>query len=227
MSFKKLSKALNLNKKVEYIYVAGKIRNEDNYRQQFETAKLRLQEHYNVITAAELIDFVEEQHYGEAQEYQIWSLIIEVIEKVDIVFFLDNWVTSPGAKLELNLAKYYEKQIEHETNDVMSKKKDFSGLIKHIQKVFNYPSDWTIHRLQDYMLTKKSLIWVVSRDFELGYLDINKRLGIQFNHASLIHHVKEMDHFVATEKLNKRIFVEEITRLNHVRNIIHAYMEGR
>jgi hypothetical protein len=227
MTFQKLKHKLMLRKKADFVYVAGKIRNDDNYKQHFIDAKEFLKTQFNVITAPEVVDYVEDINHGEAQEHQIWTAIIEVIENSQRVYFLDNWVNSPGAKLEFHIAKYYNKQIDFETNDTELIKEDFSGLIAFMTEKFGYPKHWVKIRLADLMLTKKCLIWILKNDYNFTYLSYYPKLGVQLNHSTLIHHNNDMEYIINTSKNNKKIYKDEITRLNLVRNLIHEYLEGK
>jgi hypothetical protein len=220
-----LIKKLNLSGTKELIYVAGKIRNEENYRKQFETAKNYLSDNYDVITAAELVDYIEDLNGGEAKEYQIWAAIFEVIEHCEMVYFLDNWTTSPGAKLEFEIARYYEKQIEFETSETIIHPENFTGLVEYIGNKFGYHDKWFLGRREDFALTKKCVTWVMKNDFQLTYKEINRRLGVQFNHASFHHHIQEVENYIVTSQTKNNYYKDEITHLNLLRNLIHAYIK--
>jgi len=91
------------------IYVAGKIRNLDNYKLLFNAAKKYLNKHdLKHITAVELLERI---NYTQLSEKVIINEINNIIYDCDTIYILPNYKSSKGTQFEIEIAKYYDKNI--------------------------------------------------------------------------------------------------------------------
>ena len=211
------------------VYIAGKIRNEPNYIKLFDEASRNLQADYIPIPANEVVNFVQEQNNDDANEHQIWAAIIEVIEKVEAVFFLDNWVTSAGAKLELHIAKYYKKQIWFQSQAIRNYDYKVKNLLPYLQSYFKLPRNWQVIRDPWFVFIKKVYFWVLTQDY--GYPITGdrsiKNLGqLTVNHSTVITQVSDINWIIDIAKSNSEYMIDEVNKINSIRNVITEYMES-
>lgn len=208
------------------VYIAGKIRNEPQYKRIFNQAAKSLQPNYIVIPATEVVNFLEEQNKDEATEFQIWAAIIEVIEKVESVYFLDNWVSSPGAKLEYNIAKYYGKNIVFESEIADRFGWKLKNLMKHIKSYYVLPDNWLQVREPWFVFLKKAILWTLFKDYSLQVSSIGRLLGLKIHHTTVIQQIADIDTIIEMAKKNSNLMSNEITKINAVRNVVTEFIEG-
>lgn len=86
------------------VYVAGKIDGDPLYRQKFQEAERMLKSlGYIVLNPARHPDGMDPQDY--------MRIDLAMIDACDAVYFLWDWLESPGARLEMAYAEYMGKQI--------------------------------------------------------------------------------------------------------------------
>lgn len=93
------------------VYIAGKITGNEDYRSQFKCREMILiLEGHIVINPADLPQGLEHHEY--------MHICKSMIDVCDAVSFLDNWVDSPGAKIEHEYAKEKGKLLwfKHKVN---------------------------------------------------------------------------------------------------------------
>lgn len=89
------------------IYLAGKIKGDDNYKDKFARAECYLKElGYIVINPTLLPAGLPEKAY--------MPICLAMLESADAVYFLEDWIYSPGARLEQEYAIYQKKLIMYE-----------------------------------------------------------------------------------------------------------------
>lgn len=86
------------------IYIAGKITGLKNYKELFKKAEDRLISKGNVCMNPAVLNPGFEHH-----EYM--KVCFAMINVCDIVYFLNNWEDSKGAKMEYEYAKHLGKKI--------------------------------------------------------------------------------------------------------------------
>lgn len=83
-------------------YIAGKITGDPNYREKFQKGVEALQRKgYTVLTPTTLPDGMKNGDY--------MKICFAMIDVADIVFFLPDWPSSPGARLEYMYCDYTNK----------------------------------------------------------------------------------------------------------------------
>ena len=89
-------------------YIAGKITNNPNFKQQFaEAEKQLLQEGHHVMNPAIL-------PYGfEYEDYM--TVCFAMIDVCEALYMLDGWTESPGANREHGRAKTIGKRIDYQS----------------------------------------------------------------------------------------------------------------
>lgn len=89
-------------------YIAGKITNNPNYRQQFaEAEKQLLQEGHHVMNPAAL-------PYGfDYEDYM--TVCFAMIDVCEALYMLDGWTDSPGANREHERARATGKRIDYQS----------------------------------------------------------------------------------------------------------------
>lgn len=208
------------------VYIAGKIRNEPQYKRIFNQAAKNLQPDYVVIPATEVVNFIEERNNDSSEEFQIWAAIMEVIEKVETVYFLDNWVTSPGAKLEYNIAKYYGKKIVFQSEIADGYAWKLKNLLKHVKSYYVLPDNWLQVREPWFVFLKKTILWTLYTDYHLQVSSMGRLLGLKVHHTTVIQQVADIDAIIDMAKKNPKLMNNEITKINAVRNIVTEFIEG-
>ena len=113
------------------IYVAGKIRGLNNYKMLFNAASKYLNKHgLNHITAVELLERI---NYTQLIENVIINEINNVIYDCESIYVMPNFKSSKGTQFEIEIAKYYDKNIVYlEWNNLFDN--DFTD---DFQKFFN------------------------------------------------------------------------------------------
>lgn len=87
-------------------YLAGPITGNPDYKLEFARVKNRLQQYgYTVLNPALLPAGLTQADY--------MRITGAMLEAADVVFMLPGWLTSGGAKIEYELAKYTGKDIDH------------------------------------------------------------------------------------------------------------------
>jgi len=90
---------------VKKAYIAGKITNNPNYKEQFQKAEKYLElQGYAVMNPAILNSGFEQKDY--------LHVCMAMIDTCEIVFFLPNWINSPGAKKEMKYSRWNNKEIQ-------------------------------------------------------------------------------------------------------------------
>lgn len=92
-----------MNKKLK-IYIAGKITGDENYKAKFEEKQKELEKQgHIVLNPATLPKGMSNEDY--------MRICFAMIDVADIVYFLDDWKDSEGAKLEFDYCYYTGKEI--------------------------------------------------------------------------------------------------------------------
>lgn len=95
------------------VYISGAITGIDNYKEYFARAEQKLIEKgYAVYNPAKLSDIMP-LDVTSWEEYMIIS--IEMLKMCDIIYVLNNWVDSKGAKIEVEFALENNKEIIYES----------------------------------------------------------------------------------------------------------------
>lgn len=93
------------------VYVAGKIRGDDNYKEKFKQAERTLSKLGHTVLLPSVLPFGFEQ-----KDYiHICCAMIDVCEAV---YFLKDWVNSPGAKEEHEYATQIGLKIMYEQDQI-------------------------------------------------------------------------------------------------------------
>ena len=86
------------------VYIAGKISGDPNYREKFRVAQEELErKRYIVLNPAELPTGMSRAEY--------MSMCLPMLQAADVLVLLPDWEDSPGARLELEYAKYVGKIV--------------------------------------------------------------------------------------------------------------------
>lgn len=86
-------------------YIAGKITNNQNYKEEFQKAEKYLKSQgYIVMNPARLNSGFEQKDY--------MHICMAMIDICEAVFFLANWKDSPGAEEEMYYAVHMGKKIQ-------------------------------------------------------------------------------------------------------------------
>ena len=89
------------------IYIAGKITGDENYRAKFKAAEDSFTSYGNIVlNPAELPEGMGYEDY--------MTICYAMIEVADHVWFLKDWIESPGAKREHEYALRAGKEISYE-----------------------------------------------------------------------------------------------------------------
>lgn len=89
------------------IYIAGKITGDPNYREKFQKAKNALEaKGYTVLTPSVLP--------GGMTPADYMRICFAMIDSADAVFFLHDWASSKGARLERQYCQYIGKSYYQE-----------------------------------------------------------------------------------------------------------------
>jgi hypothetical protein len=95
----------------EIVYISGKITDDPNYREKFNTAERILRDGYDfvVINPAKLPAGLPYESYIR--------LSVAQINECDTLYMLPDWVDSPGAKIEKTYAELIGKNIRYYDSD--------------------------------------------------------------------------------------------------------------
>lgn len=89
------------------IYIAGKITGYDNFKEHFSKAeKLLVEKGYTVLNPATLPKGLTQEEY--------MRICVPMLQVCEAIYMLNNWETSVGANIELQLAKQAGKTILYE-----------------------------------------------------------------------------------------------------------------
>lgn len=89
---------------IKKVYIAGKIRGCEDFKERFDTAKKKLQDKgYIILSPADLPEGMTQQDYSQ--------LCTTMITVSDTVYMLSNWKDSLGAKCEKQFAEWQGKEI--------------------------------------------------------------------------------------------------------------------
>ncbi|MGJ0848278.1 DUF4406 domain-containing protein [Tissierella praeacuta] len=89
------------------IYIAGKITNYDNFKEHFNKAEKMLTEKGHIVLNPATLP------KGLTQE-EYMRICVPMLQVCEAVYMLNNWETSAGANIELQLAKQAGKVIYYE-----------------------------------------------------------------------------------------------------------------
>lgn len=92
------------------IYIAGPITNEPQFKTKFGLAQAKLEKQYEAIVMNPAL-----LPPGLTQE-EYMRICIPMLNICDIIYMLEGWERSVGAKIEYALAKQAEKVILHEVS---------------------------------------------------------------------------------------------------------------
>ena len=93
------------------IYIAGKINGLENYREIFKQAEDNLKNQGYIVMNPSVL--------GEGFPYKSYMPIcLAMLEVCDIVYMLNNWKDSKGAKVEHEYAKIQGKEIIYQEDDI-------------------------------------------------------------------------------------------------------------
>ena len=111
------------------VYISGKITDDKNYRAKFAKAKTNLEaQNYNVINPADVGE------YTFLTYEQLMHIDFALIDCVDAIFMLKDWQSSKGARMELQYAADFQKEIIYE--DESTREPNFPIVYGHpIKKV--------------------------------------------------------------------------------------------
>ena len=91
------------------IYIAGKINGLKNYREVFKAAEDKLVAEGNAVMNPAVL--------GEGFDYEVYlPICLLMLQSCDVIYMLNNWSDSKGAKVELNYAKAQGKEIIYQAN---------------------------------------------------------------------------------------------------------------
>lgn len=94
-----------LKEPLKTAYIAGKITCNKNYKEEFQKAEEYLKSQgYIVMNPAILNSGFEQKDY--------LHVCMAMIDTCEIVFFLPNWINSPGAKKEMKYSRWNNKEIQ-------------------------------------------------------------------------------------------------------------------
>lgn len=85
------------------VYIAGKITDNENYKEEFEKVKEKMGERFTVLNPAELPEGMSKADY--------MRICFSMIDVADVVVFIEGWVRSEGAMLEHKYCEYIGKPI--------------------------------------------------------------------------------------------------------------------
>jgi hypothetical protein len=134
-------------------YIAGKITGLDNYQELFMAAEVRLKEQGHQVMNPSILPSGFEQ-----QEYM--RICFAMIDACERVYFLENWIDSPGANLEMQYARYHKKEIVKE------------GLDKNITKL-NLELQGLMLSEDNKICCEKCGSWIASRSKRFGDITIS------------------------------------------------------
>ena len=87
------------------VYIAGKMTGlEDKGRKAFQKAELQLKALGHVVLNPAILP-------DGLLSHQYMPICLAMLEQAEAIYLLDNWRDSPGAKLELEYARYQHKLI--------------------------------------------------------------------------------------------------------------------
>ena len=81
------------------IYIAGKITGDTNYKEKFDKAKQKVKANGNIALCPTFLD-------GRMNNKDCMHICLAMIDVADVVWFLDDWQDSNGAKLEHAYCQY-------------------------------------------------------------------------------------------------------------------------
>lgn len=91
------------------VYISGKITDDKNYKDKFAKAKAKLlAQNYNVISPVDVGE------YSFLTYEQFMHIDYALIDCVDAIFMLKDWQQSKGARMELQYAADFRKEIIYE-----------------------------------------------------------------------------------------------------------------
>lgn len=171
------------------IYIAGKIRNLDDYEILFNAGKKHLNKQgLKSITAVELLERI---NYTKLSEKDIINEINELIYDCESVYILPNWKSSKGTKFEIEIANYYNKKITYLSwTDLFD-----SQFLIDFQNHFNITFST---RVESKLLYKHLLIY-----YFRGFISSCTTLG------RLIYNTKSNPHSTVTNALNHVQYVKD------------------
>lgn len=104
-----------MNKKA--VYIAGPITGVTDYLTEFAKAEAWLRTHdFIPLNPARLPQGLTNAQYTRID--------FAMIDAADVVYFLPEWFTSPGANLEMDYCKYNDKQIALDYNTLLKWRKE-------------------------------------------------------------------------------------------------------
>ena len=126
------------------VYIAGKISGDPNYREKFRVAQEELErKRYIVLNPAVLPAGMSKADY--------MAICIPMLQLADMIVMLPGWEDSPGARLELEYARYVGKKVmeitlKHEVPSggwVMSNEEAATVLTMHLMQLGQLmPEEW-------------------------------------------------------------------------------------
>ncbi len=95
------------DERIMIIYLAGKIKGDDNYKDKFARVESYLMGLGHIVINPTLLP-------AGLPEKAYMPICMTMMEHADAVYFLEDWIYSPGARLEQEYAIYQKKLIMYE-----------------------------------------------------------------------------------------------------------------